>query len=62
MEKKVQIYRSFAEAEEADAKADMELTPDQRVQIVIELWNRRHPDAAEQRFARVCRITRLERS
>lgn len=62
MEKKVQIFKTFAEADAADAKFDSELTPEQRIEITIELRNRAHPDAAGKGLARVCRVTKLERS
>ena len=47
MEKVVRIFDSAAKADEADALWDMKLSPDERIQVVIELRNRRHPDAAE---------------
>ena len=62
VEKKVQIFASFKDADEADARYDAGLSPDERLKILIELRDRRHPDAAEQRLARVCRIVKLERS
>ena len=62
MEKVVRIFDSAAKADEADSLEDMQLSPEERIQIVIELRNRRHPDAAEQGLARVCRIVKLEQS
>jgi hypothetical protein len=62
MEKTVRVFSSFAEADEADARWDEQLTASQRVQMVIELRDRRHPDAAKQRLARVCRIIKLQQS
>jgi hypothetical protein len=62
MEKRIQTYSSYEEADKADAARDAALLPQERLTILIELRNRRHPDAAEQRFARVCRIIELERS
>jgi hypothetical protein len=38
------------------------MLPSERIQAVIELRNRLYPDAAQQRLARVCRITQLEQS
>jgi hypothetical protein len=61
MEKTVQIFASFEEADEADARWDTGLSPAERLQMPIELRDRRHPDAAEQGLARVCRVTELER-
>ena len=46
--------------DEADALYDTQLTPEERIQIVIDLRDLRHPDA-QQRLARVCRIVELER-
>ena len=62
MEKTVRVFDSFAEADQADALADAALTPEERLKIVIELRDRRHPDAAEQGLARVSRVTELEQS
>jgi len=62
MEKRIQTYSSYEEADKADAARDAALLPQERLTILIELRNRRHPDAAEQRFARVCHIIELERS
>ena len=62
MEKVVRIFSSFQEADEFDARFYASLSPEERIQIVIELRDRRHPDAAKQGLARVCRITELERS
>ena len=62
VEKKITVCNSFEEAEDADATRDAALSPAERIDIVVELWNRRHPDAAQQRFARVCRVVELERS
>jgi hypothetical protein len=62
VEKVVQVFASHAEADEVNALFDASLTPEQCIRIVIELRDRRHPDAAEQGLARVCRVTELERS
>ena len=62
MEKVVQIFHSAQAADEADAREDACMAPEERIQIVIELRNRLYPDAAQQRLARVCRITQLEQS
>jgi hypothetical protein len=58
----VRIFASFEEADEADALFDASLTAEERLRILIELRDRRHPDAAQQGLARVCRVTKLERS
>lgn len=62
MEKRLRIFANFKEAGEADARRDAEMTPDERLKIVIDLRDLRHPDAAEQGFARVSRIIKLEQS
>jgi hypothetical protein len=62
MEKVVQIFHSAQAADEADVREDARMLPSERIQIVIELRNRLYPDAAQQRLARVCRITQLEQS
>jgi hypothetical protein len=62
MEKVVRIFASHAEADEAEALSDTQLSPDDRIRIAVELRDRRHPDAAQQGLARVCRIVELERS
>ena len=56
------IFASFEEADEADARNDAALSPEERPKILLELRDRRDPDAAEQRLARVSRVTELERS
>jgi hypothetical protein len=60
MEKVLRIFDSFEEADAVDA--DLRLSPEQRVDMLIELQERMYPDAAQQGFARVYRITQLERS
>jgi hypothetical protein len=62
VEKTVRVFSSFKEADEADTQAYANLTPEQRLRITLELRDRHHPDAAAQRFARVCRVIKLERS
>jgi len=62
VEKKVRIFSTFKDADESSARDDMAMSPDERVRVVIELRDRRHPDAAKQGLARVCRIIKRERS
>ena len=62
MEKTARVFANFADADEADARDDAALSSAERLKILIELRDRRHPDAAEQRMARVCRVVALERS
>ena len=47
---------------EVDARDYMAMTPEERIQIVIELRDGRHPGAAKQGLARVCRIIKREQS
>jgi hypothetical protein len=62
VEKTVRIFASFAEADEADAARDAAMSPAERLGILIALRDQRHPDASEQRLARVYRVVELERS
>jgi hypothetical protein len=64
MEKVIRIFTSFADAD-ADAvevEEDLEMPPERRISIVLELQERMYPNASQQRLARVHRITQLERS
>jgi len=60
VEKKVRIFSSFKDADDADAREHMAMTPEERIRLVIELRDRRHPDAAKQGLARVCRVIKRE--
>ena len=60
MERVVRIFRDHQEADAADAEEDLRMTPEQRVDTVLELQRWVYPDASEQGFARVYRITQLE--
>jgi hypothetical protein len=62
VEKVVRIFSSFEDADEADARDDAAMSPEERLKILLELRDRRHPDAAEQGLARVSRVVELERS
>jgi len=62
LENRVQVYSSYEEADNADAIRAAALTPQERLNILIELRNRRHPDAAQQRLARVSPVTGLHES
>ena len=55
-------FGSFADADSADIEEDMLLTPEQRIALVFDLQERLYPDAAQQGFARICRVTQLSRS
>lgn len=57
MEKRIQVFKTFAEAEEADKKFYQSLTPAQRIEILLILRDRyRSPDEPRGRLKRVCRI------
>jgi len=62
VEKKVVVFVSLAEAAQADAREDAARSPEVWLNILIALRDSRHPDAAEQRLARVSRTIELERS
>jgi hypothetical protein len=62
VEKRARVFASFEDAEEADALEDAAMSSEERLNILIELRDRRHPDAAQQRLARVSRVVELERS
>ena len=57
VEKTVQRFANFAEAEKADRDFYEKLTGNERLQILVELLNH----APEQRLERVSRITKLPR-
>ncbi len=60
MERHVAKFSSFEEADRADKEYYRSLTPQERIQILLEL-NRRWPGWAEgQRMARVCKIVTLD--
>jgi hypothetical protein len=62
VEKKVRVFASFQDADESDARTDAAMSCEERLNTLIELRDSRHPDAAEQRLARVSRVVELERS
>jgi hypothetical protein len=62
VERTVRVFASFEDADKADARCDAAMSSEERLNILIELRDRRHPDAAEQRLARVSRVVELERS
>jgi hypothetical protein len=61
MERVIRWFGSFEAAEAEDIKQDLAMTPEQRVAIVLELQARIYPDAHQQGFARVYRITQRQR-
>jgi hypothetical protein len=62
MERTVRIFEGFGEADASDVEEDLRTSPEKRIDMVFELQGRIYPDAAEQGFARVCRVTELEGS
>jgi hypothetical protein len=58
MEKVVRIFKSFEEADAADAEFYRSLTPEQRMEIFWELLRQLHGDAPP-RLERVYRIVKL---
>jgi hypothetical protein len=62
VEKKVRVFASFQDADEADARADAAMSPEERLNTLIELRDSRHPDATGRRLARVSRVVELARS
>ena len=61
MERIVQKFKSHAEAERADREYYRSLTPEERVQIAVELMERSKMfyDDPPQGLERVCRIIKL---
>lgn len=63
MEKVVRIFRSHQEADEADREYFRSLTPQQRLDVFLELlWRGRNGDEAAERLERVYRIVELSQS
>ena len=63
MEKVVRIFHSHQEADEADLEYFRNLTPQQRLDIFLEvLWRGRNGDEAAERLERVYRVVELSRS
>jgi hypothetical protein len=63
MEPVVRKFKSFEEADEADATYYRSLTPKERLDILLELVRRMQPrDEAERRLKRVYRIIELSQS
>ena len=55
-------FSSFAESDRADREYYRSLTPEQRLDILLELVARAQTDEAEQGFARVYRVVKLHES
>ncbi|HSR66706.1 MAG TPA: hypothetical protein VLU25_02100 [Acidobacteriota bacterium] len=61
MEKEVKVFSSFQEAEEADAAYYASLTPQERLDILLDMVARYRESQgeAEQRFERVYQVVEL---
>ncbi|MBL9127404.1 MAG: hypothetical protein JNL97_07150 [Verrucomicrobiales bacterium] len=59
MDKVTRKFRSHREAEEADRVLYRTMTPQERLNPLLELIARAHPHEAQPRLARVCRVTQL---
>jgi hypothetical protein len=62
METVARKFSSFAESDRADREYYRSLTPEQRLDILLELVARAQDDEAEQGFARVYRVVKLHES
>jgi hypothetical protein len=63
VDKTVQIHRSFDDASQADVAYYRSLTPEERLDILLELVKQGLPrDEAKRRLERVYRIVELARS
>jgi hypothetical protein len=63
MEKTIQVFHSFAEAEKANNDYYRSLSPARRVEILLELraqWQDRKPNEASEGFKRVYRIIKRQ--
>ena len=60
MEKVIRRFSSFEEADAADVKRDMELTPNQRLDLVMQLREQYYGDAVHQRLERVYRFVKRD--
>lgn len=59
MEKVVRKFKTFAEAEAADREFYNSLTPDERVDILLELIAQYH-GGTQPRLERVCRVVKFD--
>jgi hypothetical protein len=62
MEKVGRKFESFAEAEKAERDYYRSLTPQQRLDLMLDIIRQGAPDEAFQRLERVCRIVKLHES
>ncbi len=62
VEKVVRIFQSFEKADEADLHERQSMTPEERVEVFLEIQQRSFHNAADERLARVYRVLTLEQS
>lgn len=56
MEKVVRVFTSWEEADAANRRERLSMTPEERVQLFLSLQQRGFEDAGQQRIERVCRV------
>ena len=59
MERTFKVFRSFSESEEEDRRFYRSLTPEERMDILLDLINRWQGDEASKGFERVYRVAQL---
>ncbi len=62
MDKVARIFHSFAESDAADQQYYQSLSPEQRLEILLELISQGQDHESEQRLERVYRIVKLQES
>jgi hypothetical protein len=62
MERTLRVFRSFEESDKADREYYKSLSPQQRLDLLLELIQQRQGDEAAKGFERVCRIVKLHES
>jgi hypothetical protein len=59
MQQTVRVFHSFADSEKAEREYYASLSPEQRLDILLDLIARLHPHETEQRLERVYRVIKL---
>ncbi len=62
MDPVIRKFSSFAEADAAEEESDIQLTPQQRLLLIMQLREQFYGDAVHQRLDRVCRIVKRDES
>jgi hypothetical protein len=62
MEKVGKKFRSFAEAEQAEREYYRSLTPQQRLDLMLDIIRQSVPEKAFEKMEKVCRIVKLHES